>query len=114
MSTFGEVPFTTGHETVFVGGVMLTFSWSYSGKGTVTITVGDPFDIITEKLSPAEFAVRKSEALAAKSRTAFSTILCGKSCEEKLTQALASGENRLSALEDYRNCVRACSGLAPE
>lgn len=114
MGAFVGIPFTTGHETILVGGVLINFEYSLDGKGVITITIGDPWEVITKKLSPDEFAARKKEVLrSVANMTSASPIECGANCEATLKAALKSGQNRLEALENYRNCIRACHGVGP-
>ncbi len=115
MGAFVSVPFTTGHQTVLVGGVLINFDYSLDGKGVITITTGDPWEVTTERLSPDEFAARKTEVLGSvASRTSISSVECGSQCEAALQAALKSGKNRFEALEQYHNCIRACYGVGPE
>lgn len=103
-----------GHEIIFAGGVMIEFSWS-EGRGVVTITIGDNWEASTQKLNGAEFATRRSEALrSAAERMSISGIECGSRCQAALVAALKAGQNRFQAMENYRNCIRACQGIGPE
>jgi hypothetical protein len=114
MGAFVVIPYTTGHATLLIGGVLINFSHSLDGKGVITITVGDPWEVITEKLSSNELLVRRKEALRlAADGSSNSVIECGAECEAALQFAIKSGKNRLEALEDFRDCVRSCYGAGP-
>jgi hypothetical protein len=111
MDPFVGNPYTTGHQTLLVGGILIDFEYSLDGKGVITITIGDPWEVITEKLSPSEFAARKQDVLrSVAGMTSESIIECGVACEATFQAALRSGQNRF----DGRNCIRACDGVGPE
>jgi hypothetical protein len=48
MEAFIGMPYTTGHQTLLVGGVLIDFEYSLDGKGVITITIGDPWEVITK------------------------------------------------------------------
>jgi hypothetical protein len=97
------MPYTTGHQTLLVGGVLIDFEYSLDRKGVITITIGDPWEVITKKLSPSEFAARKQDVLrSVANMTSESIIECRAACEATFQAALRSGQNRFEALENYR------------
>ena len=118
MGAFVSIPYTTGHQTILVGGTLINFQYSLDGKGVITITVGDPWEVITERLSPDEFATRKQEVVRSVANTQSvsprtASIECGQGCEDAFQAALKRGDNRFQALENYRNCIRSCFGIGP-
>jgi hypothetical protein len=119
MGVFGVIPGRTGHSSFFMGGAFVSFSYSLDGKGVITITHGDNWEVTTERLSPDELTARTTEVVRSMASRwseggASNLIECGTACEAGLQRALKSGENRLQALEQYRNCIRACYGVGPE
>jgi hypothetical protein len=37
MGAFVSIPFTTGHQTILIGGVLINFEYSLDGKGVITL-----------------------------------------------------------------------------
>lgn len=109
-----QFPLQDGHEIIFVGGVMIEIAWS-GGKGYLTITIGDNWDLTTQRLPGDQFAARRKEALrSAAERVRISLVECGNECHTALVAALKAGQNRFEAMENYRDCIRRCYGVGPE
>lgn len=114
MGAFVSIPFRTGHQIIVVGGVVIIdFDYSLDGKGEITITIGDPWEVKTEKLPPAEFAARHTKVLRSVADDSYGEIRCTEACTAALVKALKSGENKAVAYENYINCVRNCVGAPP-
>jgi hypothetical protein len=114
MGAFVSIPFRTGHQTIVVGGVVIIdFDYSLDGKGVITITVGDPWEVQTEKLPPAEFAARNTKVVRSVAEDSYGEIRCIEACTAALVAALKSGEIRAVANEKYINCIRKCVGAPP-
>lgn len=114
MGAFVSIPFRTGHQTIVVGGVaIIDFDYSLNGKGVITITIGDPWEVKTEKLPPDEFAARNTKVLRSVAEDSYGVIRCTEACTAAWAAALKSGENKAVAYENYVNCVRKCVGDPP-
>jgi hypothetical protein len=83
--------------------------------GRVTITIGDNWEVNTQRLSEDDLAIRKTETLrSAAEKMNISDIECSIGCHAALLAAFKAGQNRFEALEHYRNCISACHGDGPE
>jgi hypothetical protein len=109
-----QFPLEDGREIIFAGGVMIEIAWS-QGKGHITVTVGDNWELTTQLSSGDQFAARRKEVLrSAAERVSISLIECGNGCHATLLAALKAGQNRFEAMENYRNCIARCYGVGPE
>jgi hypothetical protein len=118
----GVVPFTTSSQTFLVAGVLVSVKVGLDGKPVATITVGDPWEIVTERLPLNEFAERTNKVKRAIAAwTDPGTIACTQGCqiiaEAAYNEAIKNGASalgaKLAAEGAWADCIDRCAGQPP-